>query len=67
MEYSLPNGEHAKLLNDNEAYLDNQVECIFNDEKTKKYFGLLANMTSLLVCEYGESGSNPEIIVYKKR
>ena len=67
MEYPLPNGEHVKLLNDNEAYLGNQVECLFNDEDIKKCFGILANMNFLLVCEYEENGSNPEIIIYKKR
>ena len=67
LEYSLPNGEKVKLLNDNEAYLGNQVECVFNDGKFKKCYGLLANMNFLLVCEYGENGVNPEIIVYKRR
>ena len=67
MEYPLPNGENVKLLNDNEAYLGNQVECLFNDKDMKKCFGILANMSFLLVCEYGENGNNPEIIIYKKR
>ena len=67
MEYPLPNGEYAKILKDNEAYLGNQVDCLFNDEEIKKYFGILANMSFLLVCEYEENGINPEIIIYKKR
>ena len=67
MEYPLPNGEYVKLLNDNEVYLGNQVACLFNDDEIKKCFGILANMSFLLVCEYGENGSNPEIIIYKKR
>ena len=67
IKYPLPNKEQIKLLNDNEAYLGNQLECIFNDEDNKKCFGILANMSFLLVCEYGENGSNPEIIIYKKR
>lgn len=67
MEYLLPNNEHIKLLNDNETYLGNEVECLFNDEDMKKHFGILANMNFLLVCEYGENESNPEIIIYKKR
>ena len=67
MEYPLPSGEKIKLLDDNEIYLGNQVECIFNDDEVKKCFGILANMSFLLVCEYGENGSNPEIIIYKKR
>ena len=67
MEYSLPNGKKIKLLNDNEAYLGNQVECLFNNKDMKKYFGILANMNVLLVCEYRDNVSDPEIIVYKKR
>ena len=67
MEYHLPNGESCKFLNDNEAYLGNQVECLFNDDEVRKYFGVLANMNFLLVSQYGENGSDPEIIIYKKR
>ena len=66
LEYSLPNGIKAKFLNDNEAYLGNQVECEFNDEK-KQCFGLIANTNFLLVCEYEANGNNPEIIIYKRR
>ena len=67
LEYPLPNGLKTKLLNDNEAYLGNQVECLFNDGDVKRCFGILANMNFLLVSEYGESGINPELIIYKKR
>jgi hypothetical protein len=67
LEYTLPNGEKIKYLNNNESYLGNQVECEFNDENLKRYFGIIANMTFLLVSEYDEDGSNPEIVVYKKR
>ena len=67
LEYTLPNGEKIKFINDNEAYLGNQLECIWNDNDTKRYFGILANMSFLLVCEYEENGKNPEIIIYKKR
>lgn len=66
LEYPLPNGIKAKFLNDNEAYLGNQVECEFNDEK-KQCFGLIANTNFLLVCEYEANGNNPEIIIYKRR
>ena len=67
LEYRLPNGIKVKFLNDDEAYLGNQVECIFNDNETKKCFGLVANMNFLLVCEYGENAINPELLLYKKR
>jgi len=67
MEYLLPNGGHIKFLNNNESYLGNQVEYLFNDSEIKRCFGILANMNFLLVSEYEENGRNPEIIIYKKR
>ena len=67
MEYSLPNGKKVKYLNDDENYLGTQVECLFNDDEVKKCFGIVCNTTFILVCEYGEGGTNPEIIIYKKR
>ena len=66
LEYILPNGKNVKFLNDDESYLGTQVECEFNDE-IKRCFGLVCNMNFLLVCEYGEDGASPEIIIYKKR
>ena len=67
LEYSLPNGKAVKFLNDDEVYLGNQVECTFSDNDIKSYFGIICNMNFLLVCEYGDDLSNPEIIIYKKR
>ena len=67
LEYPLPNGNKVKLLKDDETYLGNQVECIFNDNEIRKCFGLLANTNFLLVSEYEENGKNPELIIYKKR
>ena len=67
LEYPLPNNEKVKFLSDDEQYLGTQVECLFNDSSIKRCFGLLANMNFLLVCEYGENGTNPELILYKKR
>ena len=66
LQYLLPNGKYVKFLNDNDTYLGNQVECEFNDE-VKKYFGIVANNSFLLVCEYEENCNNPEIVVYKRR
>ena len=54
-------------MNDEEVYLGNQIECEFNDNEMKKCFGLLANMNFLIVCEYEENGTNPELVIYKKR
>ena len=67
LEYPLPNGKQISFLNDDEAYLGNQVACEFNNDEAKTCFGLVANMTFLLVCSYEENGTNPEIVIYKKR
>lgn len=67
LAYPMPNGTTVKLLDDKEIYLGNQVECEFNNGERIKCFGLVAGMDFLLVSEYGENCTNPEIIVYKKR
>lgn len=67
LAYPFPSGNTVKLLDDNGIYLGNQVECEFNNGNLNRCFGLVAGMDFLLVCEYGENGSNPEIIIYKKR
>ena len=61
MEYTLPNGEKAKLLDDKQTYLGSQLE-----GETKCY-GIAANMDFLLICSYEENGENPELVIYKKR
>ncbi len=66
LAYPMPNGKEMTFLNDSEIYLATQVHCDFNDELCRCY-GLVAGMDFILVAEYGENGSNPELIVYKKR
>ena len=61
MEYTLPNGEKVKFLDDKQTYLGSQLE-----GETKCY-GIVANMDFLLVCTYEENGENPELVIYKKR
>ena len=65
--YPMPSGYEVKLLDDKEIYLCNQVECEFNDGELIKCFGLVAGMDFLLVAEYGENCTNPELIVFRKR
>ena len=62
MEYTLPSGQKAKLLDDQTTYLANQLEV-----KDGRCFGIAANMDFLLVCTYEENGNNPELLIYKKR
>ena len=66
IEYQLSNNK-IKLLQDDIAYLGNQVECEFSDLAMKKYFGLVANMDFIMISEFNENGTNPELIIYKKR
>ena len=63
LEYTLPNREKMKLLDDTKIYLGYQVEKANSD----RCYGLVADNSHLLVCEYGCNGAEPEIIVYKKR
>ena len=63
IEYTLPNGEKVKFLDDKQTYLGNQLE----SEIEGRCFGIVANMDFLLVCTYEENGENPELLIYKKR
>lgn len=65
LEYPIPSGKTVKLLDNEAIYLGNQVECELSDKE--KCYGLVSGMDFLLVCEYGENGTEPEIVVYKKR
>lgn len=66
LEYPLPNGETVKFLKDDEIYLGAQIECVFSGN-SETCFGVIARESFILVCEYGENGVNPEIILYKRR
>ena len=63
LEYPLPNGQSVKFLEDNNVYWGNQIEIPGSD----RCYGIVADDNYLLVCEYGCSGTEPEIILYRKR
>lgn len=63
LEYRLANGKSVKLLEDNRVYLGNQIEVPGSD----RCYGIVADDTYLLVCEYGCNGTEPQIVVYKRR
>lgn len=63
LEYTLPSGQAVKLWDDNKIYLGNQI-CKKNSSRC---YGLTADENYLLVCEYGDGGSDAEIVAYKKR
>ena len=64
LEYRLPNGKSVKFLEDGVTYLGNQLECEFGGSRC---FGIAANMEFILISTYEENGTNPELVVYKKR
>ena len=63
LEYTLPNGQKAKLLDDHKVYLGSQCR----KRGGERCYGIAADEQYLLVCEYGEAGAEPEIVVYKRR
>ena len=63
LQYTLPSGQKIKFWDDDRVYLGNQI-CKKNSNRC---YGLTADENYLLVCEYGDNGSDAEIIVYKKR
>ena len=63
LEYKLSSGQAIKFWNDNKIYFGNQI-CKKNSDRC---YGFTADENYLLVCEYGDCGSDAEIVVYKKR
>lgn len=63
LEYTLPSGQRIKLLDESKIYLGNQI-C---KKDSDRCYGLAADRSFLLVCEYGEQGADAEIVVYKRR
>ena len=64
LEYRLPGGNRVKFLGDGTTYLGNQLEPEFGGER---FFGVLAGMDFILVSTYGKDGTDPELVLYKKR
>ncbi len=64
LAYPLPNGTCVKFLDDGTTYLGNQLESESGDGRC---FGVLANMDFILICTYGADGTDPELVLYKKR
>lgn len=63
LEYPLPNGSTVRLLRDDKVYWGNQIE----KPGDERCYGVVADESMLLVCEYGENGADPRIILFKKR
>ena len=64
LAYPLPSGENVRFLNDKKTYLGNRLESEFGGDRC---FGILADMSFILVCTYAAEGADPELVLYKKR
>lgn len=63
LEYPLPGGGAVKLWKDENVYLGAQLP----KGNSGRCYGLIADAAYLLVSEYGENGSDPRIVLFKKR
>ena len=63
LTYTLPSGQAVQLLDDEKVYLGSQIE----KQGGGRCYGLAGDESFLLVCEYGEGGTDPEIVVYQRR
>ena len=63
LEYTLPSGETVKLLDDKSIYLGCQIE--FAD--LGACYGVVADAGFILISSYSVDGSEPEIVLYKRR
>lgn len=63
LEYSLPNGQTVKFLDDKNVYFGTQIE----KRGTDRCYGIAADKDFILVSEYSGFGENPQLILYKKR
>lgn len=67
LAYPLPGGTQVKLLDDDQIYLGTQTRCTFGGADTARCIGIVVAPQCLLVSEYGPNGSDPELLLYKKR
>lgn len=63
LKYPLESGEKTAFLRNDTVYLGNQIE--FADLGV--CFGAESFAGFILICSYGRNGSDPELILYKRR
>ena len=63
LEYTLPSGNKVKFLNDNNIYLGAQIETTGQEV----CYGVIADSTFILICRYKAGGTEPEVVLFKKR
>ncbi len=63
LEYTLEDGSKVKYWDDDRIYLGCQLEV----EGCDKCFGVVADEEHIMVCKYGCGGSDPELVLYRRR
>ena len=62
LEYTLPSARTVKFWDDNKIYLGNQI-C---RKGSGRCYGLAADARYLMVCEYGDLVSDPELVAFMR-
>lgn len=62
LEYALPSGKTVKLWHDNKIYLGNQL----HKKDGNRCYGIAADEKYLMVSEYGDCGTDAELVVFKR-
>ena len=62
LTYTLPSGQTVKLWDDDKRYFGAEI-C---KKGSDRCYGLVADDRYLLVCEYGDGGSDAAIVVFKR-
>ncbi len=63
LEYTMPGGQQVKLLNDSNIYLGAQISFA----NLGICYGVVADAGFILICSYSVDGSEPELVLYKRR
>ncbi|MFV0480971.1 MAG: hypothetical protein ACK5LP_03205 [Campylobacteraceae bacterium] len=62
LELKLTNGKTAKLLDGNKKYYGNQI-CKNGSDRC---YGIAADEQQILICEYGDGGTDAEFVLWVK-
>lgn len=62
LDFPLPCGRTVKFWDNDKTYYINQLE----KKDSTRCYGLTADETYLMVCEYGDNGADAEIVVFKR-
>lgn len=62
LPFLLPSGETVKFWHDDRIYLGTQLP----KPGTNRCYGLAGDDRYLMLCEYGENGIDPELLIFKR-